>query len=64
MTTLSLQRPRSLQSWIYRNRELAIAVLALVSIAVIITRALWLVLTSYKTNVNIYVYPSKVIPDK
>jgi ABC-type glycerol-3-phosphate transport system permease component len=62
MTTLSLQRPRSLQSWIYRNRELAIAVLALVSIAVIIAPALWLVLTSFKTNENIFVYPPQIVP--
>ena len=63
MTTLSLQRPRSVQSWIYRNREMAIAALALVSIAVIIAPALWLVLTSFKTNENIFVYPPQVIPD-
>lgn len=63
MTTLSLQRPRSVQSWIYGNRETAIAVLAFVSIAIIIAPALWLVLTSFKTNENIFVYPPQVVPN-
>lgn len=62
MTTLSLQRPRSLQSWLYGNREMAVAVLTFVSIAIIIAPALWLVLTSFKTNENIFVYPPQVIP--
>jgi ABC-type glycerol-3-phosphate transport system permease component len=63
MTTLSLQRPPSMRSWLYGNREIAIAVLAFVSIAIIIAPALWLVLTSFKTNENIFVFPPQVIPN-
>ena len=62
MTTLSLQRPRPMQSWLYGNRELAVAVLAFVSIAIIVTPALCLVLTSFKTNENIFVYPPQIVP--
>ena len=63
MTTLSLQRPRSMRAWLYGKREIAIAVLAFISIGIIIAPALWLVLTSFKTNENIFVFPPQVIPN-
>lgn len=63
MASIALQRPRPLQEWVYRNREKALAVLAFVSIFIIITPALWLVITSFKTNDNIFRFPPQLIPN-
>jgi ABC-type glycerol-3-phosphate transport system permease component len=63
MASIALHRPRTLQEWLHGNRDLAIAVLAFVSVAVIVAPAAWLVLTSFKTNENIFVYPPQVVPN-
>lgn len=57
------QRPRSLSEWLYRNRDKALAALTFASVLVVITPALWLVLTSFKTNDNIFKFPPQFIPN-
>lgn len=56
-------RPGLAQEWVYRNRSRLLAVLAFVSIFIVITPALWLVLSSFKTNQNIFLIPPQVIPN-
>lgn len=63
MAAIALPRQRSLQEWIYRNRDKLLSLVAFVSIFIIITPALWLVITSFKTNDNIFRFPPQVIPN-
>lgn len=63
MTTIAAPRPRSLQEWAYRHRDSLLAVLAFVSIFILITPALWLLLSSFKTNANIFRFPPQVFPN-
>lgn len=63
MAAISLQRQRPLQEWMYRNRDKLLALLAFVSVFIIITPALWLILTSFKTNENIFRFPPQLIPN-
>src|ERR1041384_1462159 len=65
MATVAIQRPqqRPIQEWFYRNRQLALTVLAFVSVFIVITPALWLILTSFKSNENIFIFPPQVIPN-
>jgi multiple sugar transport system permease protein len=63
MAAIGLQRQRSLQEWLYRNRDIALSVIAFVSIFIIITPALWLIITSFKTNENIFRFPPQLIPN-
>ncbi len=62
MAAVAVQRPRLLQEWTYRNRDKILAVIAFVSIFIVITPALWLVITSFKTNENIFRFPPQLIP--
>ncbi len=63
MAAAAARRPRSLQEWMYRNRDKVLAAVAFTSIFIIITPALWLVLTSFKTNDNIFRFPPQLIPN-
>ncbi|MBI5667778.1 MAG: carbohydrate ABC transporter permease [Chloroflexi bacterium] len=63
MTTYALRQQRSIQEWMYRNRDRLLAALAFVSIFILITPALWLVLSSFKTNANIFRFPPQVFPN-
>ena len=63
MTTTTIHRPTSIQEWLYRNRSKVLAAVAFVSIFIVITPAIWLVLTSLKTSQNIFRIPPQVIPD-
>lgn len=63
MAAIALQRPRTVQEWLYSNREKALAAVAFVSVFIIIMPALWLILTSFKTNENIFVFPPQAIPN-
>lgn len=65
MATVAIQRPQQhpVQEWLYRNRQLALTVLAFVSVFIVITPALWLILTSFKSNENIFIFPPQVIPN-
>lgn len=56
-------KSKPIQEWMYRHRDKVLAVMAFVPIFIIITPALWLVLTSLKTSENIFRYPPQVIPD-
>jgi multiple sugar transport system permease protein len=62
MTSLAMQ-PQSLRSRLHRNREVALSVLAFISVGIIVLPALWLLLTSFKTNENIFVFPPQLIPN-
>src|SRR6266496_3899672 len=63
MTTMAIQRQgqRPLQEWLYRNRQRLLTVVAFISVIIIILPALWLILTSFKSNENIFVFPPQVI---
>lgn len=65
MAIVAIQRlqQRPIQEWAYRNRQGALTVLAFVSVFIVITPALWLILTSFKSNENIFVFPPQVIPN-
>ncbi|MCC6805476.1 MAG: carbohydrate ABC transporter permease [Anaerolineae bacterium] len=63
MAAIAVRRPSTLQEWLYRNRDRALAVVAFVSVFIIIMPALWLILTSFKANENIFVFPPQVIPN-
>jgi multiple sugar transport system permease protein len=63
MATIALKPRYSFQEWTYRNRDKVLAVIAFVSIFVVITPALWLILTSFKTNDNIFRFPPQLIPN-
>ncbi len=54
---------RPIQEFVYHHRERILAVVAFASILVIITPAIWLVLTSFKTNQNIFRIPPQIIPN-
>lgn len=58
-----VDKPRPIQEWIYRNRAKVLAVIAFISIFIVIVPALWLVLTSFKTPDNIFRFPPQVIPN-
>ena len=62
MTTYTPPSRRPLQEFLYRHREKTLAVIAFVSVFIVITPAIWLVLTSFKTNQNIFRIPPQVIP--
>ncbi len=62
MTTMTGVHPRPVQEWFYRHREKALAVLVFVSIFILITPAIWLVITSFKTSRNIFLIPPQIIP--
>lgn len=65
MTSVAVQRhnQRPLREWLYRNRQGALTVLAFASVLVVISPALWLILTSFKSNENIFIFPPQVIPN-
>lgn len=63
MASIALSRPVTFREWTYGNRDTALAILAFASIAIIVAPAAWLVLTSFKTNENIFVYPPQVVPN-
>lgn len=63
MAAIAVRRPSTLQEWLYRNRDRALAAVAFVSVFIIIMPALWLILTSFKANENIFVFPPQVIPN-
>jgi ABC-type glycerol-3-phosphate transport system permease component len=63
MAASTMQRPRPLQEWIYRNRDKTLSLVAFVSIFIVITPALWLIITSFKTNENIFRFPPQFIPN-
>ena len=63
MAATGLQRQRPLQEWLYRNRDLALSVIAFISVFIIIIPALWLIITSFKTNENIFRFPPQLIPN-
>lgn len=54
---------RPVQEFFYHHREKTLAIVAFVSILIVITPAIWLVLTSFKTNQNIFKIPPQVIPN-
>ncbi len=60
-TTTTKSHP--IQEWIYRNRSWLLAALAFTSIFILITPALWLVLSSFKTNENIFRFPPQLLPN-
>ena len=60
---LTMQRPAVIREWLYAHRDKALAVLAFVSVLIIVSPAIWLILTSFKTNENIFVYPPQAIPN-
>lgn len=62
MASVTMRRPHPIQSWLHANRDKALSLLAFVSVGIIIMPAVWLLLTSFKTNENIFVYPPQVIP--
>ncbi len=55
------QRP--VEEWFYRHRQQALTVLAFISVIIVIMPAIWLILTSFKSNENIFVFPPQVIPN-
>ncbi len=59
MTTYSYH---PVQEFFYHHREKTLAVVAFTSILIVITPAIWLVLTSFKTNQDIFKIPPQVIP--
>ncbi len=59
--TASLRQP--IQEWLYHHRQRLLSVLVFVSIFVVITPAIWLVLSSFKTNQNIFLIPPQVLPN-
>jgi len=63
MTTYAPARTQPIQEWIYRHRSKLLALLAFTSIFILITPALWLVLTSFKTNENIFRFPPQLFPN-
>jgi multiple sugar transport system permease protein len=63
MAAVAVRRPYSFQAWMYRNRDKVLALIAFVSIFIIITPALWLIITSFKTNDNIFRFPPQLIPN-
>ena len=63
MAATAAPRQRPLQEWLYRNRDKALTVIAFVSVFIIIVPALWLIITSFKTNENIFLFPPQVIPN-
>lgn len=63
MTTYVVSRPSPVQEWMYRNRDKLLAVLAFISIFILITPTLWLLLSSFKTNANIFRFPPQVFPN-
>ena len=67
MAAVAVQQRRQgvhpLQEWLYHNRDKALLVVAFVSVIIIILPALWLILTSFKTTNNIFVFPPQVIPN-
>jgi len=67
MTAVAIRRShqgqRPLQEWLYRNRDKVLSVVAFVSVFIIIIPALWLILTSFKTTDNIFVFPPQAIPN-
>lgn len=63
MTAFPAARPQPLQEWAYRNRSWLLSALAFISIFILITPALWLLLSSFKTNENIFRYPPQLFPN-
>lgn len=65
MASITMQRHAQhlLQEWLYRNRQRVLTVVAFVSVIIIIMPALWLILTSFKSNENIFIFPPQVIPN-
>jgi multiple sugar transport system permease protein len=63
MTAYSPTKAQPVQEWIYRNRSWLLAALAFTSIFILITPALWLVLSSFKTNENIFRFPPQLLPN-
>jgi multiple sugar transport system permease protein len=59
--TLSSQRP--LSEWAYRHREKLLTVVAFAAVAVVVTPAFWLLLSSFKSNEHIFLIPPQVIPN-
>ena len=63
MATYSLRAQRPLQERLYKHRSVLLSVLAFVSIFILILPALWLFLTSLKTNENIFQIPPQWFPN-
>src|SRR5215208_3632127 len=63
MASSTIQHQRPVQEWIYRNRDKALSVVAFISIFIVITPALWLIITSFKTNENLFRFPPQLIPN-
>jgi multiple sugar transport system permease protein len=64
MTTyVATTKSNPIQEWIYRNRSWLLAILAFTSIFILITPALWLILSSFKTNENIFRFPPQFLPN-
>ena len=63
MAQIAIQRQRPIQEWLYRNRQGALTVVAFISVIIIILPALWLILTSFKSNEKIFIFPPQVIPN-
>ncbi len=57
------QQQRPLREMLYRNRDKALTVVAFASVLIIIMPALWLILTSFKANEKIFIFPPQVIPN-
>jgi multiple sugar transport system permease protein len=63
MTTRFLPHYNPVAVWTYRHREKILAVVAFASVFVVIMPAIWLVLSSLKTNRNLFRIPPQVVPD-
>jgi ABC-type glycerol-3-phosphate transport system permease component len=62
MTARALPRYNPVAVWTYRHREKILAVTAFASVLVVILPAVWLVLSSLKTNRNLFRIPPQIIP--
>ena len=62
MGTRAKTRPFFAQNWFRFRREWILATVAFLSVFIVIAPALWLVITSFKTNENIFVYPPQILP--
>ncbi|MAS37951.1 MAG: sugar ABC transporter permease [Anaerolineaceae bacterium] len=63
MTTATAVRSNPLQEVAFKYRSIIHAIIAFVSVFILVVPALWLVLASFKTPQNLFLIPPQIIPD-
>lgn len=63
MSVIAAPRDNTARRLVTRHKDKILSAVAFASVFIVIIPALWLVLTSFKTNENIFVFPPQILPN-